>query len=187
MRRSRHLHPARCRRDDRCRSRPGGRAVWLRGLPDRHGLFYGLPLPVQPMKAISAVILTGGPATGRGRRRRDNDRRRAARSRDHRLDRPPCARDPAVGERRASTRARAVDGRARPEADPRNPVAWLRVARIALRADPRAALPGSTARARGRDPHWVDDRPCSDRVVGRRHAGPAAARRTALAGGLAQL
>ena len=24
------------------------------------GLFYGLPLPVQPMKAISAVILTGG-------------------------------------------------------------------------------------------------------------------------------
>jgi len=24
------------------------------------GLFYGLPLPVQPMKAVSAVILTGG-------------------------------------------------------------------------------------------------------------------------------
>ena len=41
------------------------------------GLFYGLPLPVQPMKAISAVILTGGFDRG-GRRRRDNDRRRAA-------------------------------------------------------------------------------------------------------------
>ena len=34
------------------------------------GLFYGLPLPVQPMKAISAVILTGGLRPG-GRRRRD--------------------------------------------------------------------------------------------------------------------
>jgi hypothetical protein len=28
------------------------------------GLFYGLPLPVQPMKAISAVILTGGLSPG---------------------------------------------------------------------------------------------------------------------------
>ena len=28
------------------------------------GLFYGLPLPVQPMKAISAVILTGGLGPG---------------------------------------------------------------------------------------------------------------------------
>src|SRR4051794_22248878 len=28
------------------------------------GLFYGLPLPVQPMKAISAVILTGGISPG---------------------------------------------------------------------------------------------------------------------------
>jgi len=28
------------------------------------GLFYGLPLPVQPMKAISAVILTGGLRPG---------------------------------------------------------------------------------------------------------------------------
>src|SRR5215831_4209147 len=28
------------------------------------GLFYGLPLPVQPMKAISAVILTGGLKPG---------------------------------------------------------------------------------------------------------------------------
>ena len=28
------------------------------------GLFYGLPLPVQPMKAISAVILTGGLRSG---------------------------------------------------------------------------------------------------------------------------
>jgi hypothetical protein len=24
------------------------------------GLFYGLPMPVQPMKAVSAVLLTGG-------------------------------------------------------------------------------------------------------------------------------
>ena len=30
------------------------------------GLFYGLPLPVQPMKAISAVILTGGLRSGEG-------------------------------------------------------------------------------------------------------------------------
>ena len=28
------------------------------------GLVYGLPLPVQPMKAISAVILTGGLSPG---------------------------------------------------------------------------------------------------------------------------
>jgi len=28
------------------------------------GLFYGLPLPVQPMKAISAMILTGGLRPG---------------------------------------------------------------------------------------------------------------------------
>src|ERR1700693_4136607 len=28
------------------------------------GLFYGLPIPVQPMKAVSAVILTGGLRTG---------------------------------------------------------------------------------------------------------------------------
>ena len=28
------------------------------------GLFYGLPLPVQPMKALSAVILTGGLRPG---------------------------------------------------------------------------------------------------------------------------
>src|SRR3954451_16390863 len=28
------------------------------------GLFYGLPLPVQPMKAISAVILTNGLRPG---------------------------------------------------------------------------------------------------------------------------
>ena len=28
------------------------------------GLFYGLPLPVQPMKAVSAVILTGGLSPG---------------------------------------------------------------------------------------------------------------------------
>src|SRR5271170_529243 len=28
------------------------------------GLFYGLPLPVQPMKAVSAVILTGGLTRG---------------------------------------------------------------------------------------------------------------------------
>src|SRR5579864_9583825 len=28
------------------------------------GLFYGLPLPVQPMKAVSAVILTGGLKPG---------------------------------------------------------------------------------------------------------------------------
>src|ERR1700749_2232683 len=28
------------------------------------GLYYGLPLPVQPMKAISAVILTGGLRAG---------------------------------------------------------------------------------------------------------------------------
>src|ERR1700732_3222770 len=30
------------------------------------GLFYGLPLPVQPMKAVSAVILTGGLRPGEG-------------------------------------------------------------------------------------------------------------------------
>src|SRR3954449_9438316 len=28
------------------------------------GLFYGLPMPVQPMKAVSAVILTGGLRSG---------------------------------------------------------------------------------------------------------------------------
>src|ERR1700732_2630633 len=30
------------------------------------GLLYGLPLPVQPMKAVSAVILTGGLRPGEG-------------------------------------------------------------------------------------------------------------------------
>jgi hypothetical protein len=34
------------------------------------GLFYGLPLPVQPMKAISAVIPDGRSPAWRGRRRR---------------------------------------------------------------------------------------------------------------------
>src|SRR3954464_14562591 len=37
-----------------------GFAVFLIGT----GLFYGLPLPVQPMKAVSAVILTGGMRPG---------------------------------------------------------------------------------------------------------------------------
>src|SRR5437764_1599426 len=37
-----------------------GFAVFLIGT----GLFYGLPLPVQPMKAVSAVILTGGLRPG---------------------------------------------------------------------------------------------------------------------------
>ena len=76
------------------------------------GLFYGLPLPVQPMKAVSAVILTGGLRPGEvaaagmmigvvllilgitgwiGR----------------------LARGPAIGERRPSARTWPVDGRAR--------------------------------------------------------------------------
>src|SRR5947208_8663066 len=37
-----------------------GFAVFLIGT----GLFYGLPIPVQPMKAVSAVILTGGLRPG---------------------------------------------------------------------------------------------------------------------------
>ena len=37
-----------------------GFAVFLIGT----GLFYGLPLPVQPMKAVSAVILTDGLRPG---------------------------------------------------------------------------------------------------------------------------
>src|SRR3954453_17039557 len=37
-----------------------GFAVFLIGT----GLFYGLPLPVQPMKAVSAVILTDGLLPG---------------------------------------------------------------------------------------------------------------------------
>ena len=82
------------------------------------GLFYGLPLPVQPMKAISAVILTGGLRPGEV----------AAAGimigvvllvlGIHRLDRPPSARNPAIGERRASAWAWPADGRARAEADP---------------------------------------------------------------------
>src|SRR5438874_13622176 len=39
---------------------PFGFAVFLSGT----GLFYGLPIPVQPMKAVSAVILTGGVGPG---------------------------------------------------------------------------------------------------------------------------
>jgi MFS superfamily sulfate permease-like transporter len=64
MRRSRHIHPARRRCDDRCRSRPGRGVARLCRLLIGTGLFYGLPLPVQPMKAISAVILTGGLSPG---------------------------------------------------------------------------------------------------------------------------
>src|SRR5215467_8885154 len=37
-----------------------GFAVFLIGT----GVFYGLPMPVQPMKAVSAVILTGGLRPG---------------------------------------------------------------------------------------------------------------------------
>jgi len=37
-----------------------GFAVFMIGT----GLFYGLPLPVQPMKAVSAVILTAGLTPG---------------------------------------------------------------------------------------------------------------------------
>src|SRR5262249_43952385 len=68
------------------------------------GLFYRLPLPVQPMKAISAVILTGGLRPGEVA---------AAgimigvvtRLGYHRLDRPSRAGDPAISGRRASARA----------------------------------------------------------------------------------
>ena len=77
MRRSRHLYPA-CNRGDHCsRLGAGRRAVRLCCIPDRGrlscfaacraagtGLFYGLPMPVQPMKAVSAVILTDGLRPG---------------------------------------------------------------------------------------------------------------------------
>ena len=49
------------------------------------GLFYGLPMPVQPMKAVSAVILTDGLRPWRGRRRRADARRRLAGARRDRL------------------------------------------------------------------------------------------------------
>jgi MFS superfamily sulfate permease-like transporter len=42
------------------------------------GLFYGLPIPVQPMKAVSAVILTDGLRSGAVCRRRPDFGRRAA-------------------------------------------------------------------------------------------------------------
>jgi hypothetical protein len=82
------------------------------------GLFYGLPLPVQPMKAISAVILTGGLRPGEVAAAGMMIGCRPARAECHRLDRPPRARYPAISERRASARAGAADGRARAEADP---------------------------------------------------------------------
>jgi hypothetical protein len=34
------------------------------------GLFYRLPIPVQPMKAVSAVLITAGLSAGRSSRRR---------------------------------------------------------------------------------------------------------------------
>ena len=92
VRRSRHLHPARHRRDDRSRSRPGGRAVRLCGLPDRHGAVLRAAAASAAHESPLGRDPDRGPATGRGRRRRDNDRRRAARPRDHRLDRPATLR-----------------------------------------------------------------------------------------------
>ena len=43
---------------------PAGVLLGFAGFLIATGLFYGLPLPVQPMKAISAVILTGGLRPG---------------------------------------------------------------------------------------------------------------------------
>jgi len=43
---------------------PGGVLFGFAAFLIATGLFYGLPLPVQPMKAISAVILTGGLRPG---------------------------------------------------------------------------------------------------------------------------
>ena len=95
-----------------------GFAVFLIGT----GLFYGLPLPVQPMKAVSAVILTDGllpgevaasgmilgatllilGATG--------------------LNQPVRASDTAIGRCRVATRARAADGNSWGKANSRNAV-----------------------------------------------------------------
>jgi hypothetical protein len=43
---------------------PGGVLFGFGAFLIATGLFYGLPLPVQPMKAISAVILTDGLKSG---------------------------------------------------------------------------------------------------------------------------
>jgi hypothetical protein len=117
------------------------------------GLFYGLPLPVQPMKAISAVILTGGLRPGEvtaagimigvvllvlgitgwiGRLARAIPQSVSA------------GLQLGLG---------AFDRRAGPQADPRNPMARSWVTGAAVRLDPRSALPLQ------HHSHWLP--PCS--------------------------
>jgi len=104
VRRSRHLHPACHRRDYRRRSIPGGGAVRLRDLPDRHGAVLRAAAASAAHESHLGRHPDRRPATGRGCRRRDNDRRRAAGPRDHRLDRTP-------GAHRLRDRARKASGR----------------------------------------------------------------------------
>jgi MFS superfamily sulfate permease-like transporter len=64
VRRPRHFHPTRYRGDDGGWAGTDRRAVRVRVFLISTGLFYDLPLPVQPMKAVSAVILTDGLRPG---------------------------------------------------------------------------------------------------------------------------
>ena len=80
-----------------------------------------------------------------------------------------------------------LDGRARAEADSRNPVDWIWLAGAAIRPDAHAALAGRADRARRRHYRRMGDRQGWDRVGGRHHAGHAAARHTELAGAFRSL
>jgi hypothetical protein len=111
------------------------------------GLFYGLPLPVQPMKTVSAVILTGGLRPGE----------LAAAGMMigvvllvlgyNGLDRSYGARNSTIGQRGPSTRSRPPDGGARAQTDAANAVGWISCAGSVDHAIPHSALSGRSASA----------------------------------------
>ena len=74
------------------------------------GLFYGLPMAVQPMKAVSAVLVTGqvGPGEIAAAGMLLGVASSSCRHRKHRL---AGARHPAVGLGRLAARARRLHGR----------------------------------------------------------------------------
>ena len=81
------------------------------------GLFYGLPMAVQPMKAVSAVLVTGQAGPGEVAAAGMAIGRDPAGAGSDRLDQLAGAGHSAIGVGRAAAGSRPVDGTAGPRAD----------------------------------------------------------------------